>query len=182
MQKEDGNFNITTFVNVFDHTTNNPYLIFLNETSVLNYDLDKILAEVTNSIIKDEEALSSSPPLTIQILWHNIYFIRGEYLNDWENRPSKNITIFHRKSEIKSLPGEENLYSLMSIEKCLIDSNSITNSITNWDSIIEETFNGESSRMDLSLDNFIDTGTFIKYYVNLINSYASILSLKVNNI
>jgi hypothetical protein len=59
----------------------------------------------------------------------------------------------------------------MSIEKCVVN----LQSISCWDSIIEETFNGESSKMDLTLDNFNDKGIFIKIYKDLIQGYAATL-------
>jgi len=179
LQKQitDGTFVAAPFIFILKHLNKNTEFLNL-DSSLINYnDLDDVVSEI-KGLINSDHKVSLKFSLEnnnkkLNILWHNFYFIREEFKNDWEKTLYKNGTLIYKKhftqlqeerEYSKGLPK----YSLLSIDKCVIN----LNSIENWENIIEETFNGESAKMDLSLDNLKDDGDFINYYAKLIHSYA----------
>jgi hypothetical protein len=177
IQNSDGTFWVTPFINVIKHLNNKTEFLNL-DSSLINYnDLDDVVSEIKGLINSDHKVslkfFLENNNQNLNILWHNFYFIRDEYKNDWAKTLYKNGTLIYKKQftqvqEVREYLKGQPKYSLLSIDKCVIN----LNSIENWENIVEETFNGESATMDLSLDNIKDDGDFIKYYAKLIHSYA----------
>lgn len=180
IQNEDSTFKTVPFVNAFNHLFDEPKIIMLDDLA--KTDLDCTVSLITQELYDWIDPESKNPSL--YVLWHNIYFIRSEFRQDWEDSMlesnNKNGTIIYKK-ELNQEANESSFLnpkikfnsSLLSIEKCLIKMNSIEC----WESIIEETFNGESKNLDLTLDNLEDNSNFKILYRKLIQSYTSVLSI-----
>jgi len=178
LQNEEGLFKTVPFVNVYNHLFDDPKIIMLDELTV--QDLDLTVAFIKKELYNWLDTEYENPSL--YVLWHNIYFIRSEFRQEWEQSieesKNKNVTTIYKNnfSQVEgrfsfTQPNFKNSYSLLSIEKCLIKMNLIDS----WEKIIEETFNGASNNLDLSLDNIKDTGNFIFLYKKILQSYASVL-------